>query len=426
MPDDYGNPTFKDLFEDPEVLRRLYNNPSRQPSPLEQAFNYSAPAQVPLPSPLSQDERIAGRAAITSGGLTDLAGIYLGQAPRGRSEAALQDYAGQFRAVEDKTRAAQMFNAGQENQFGRASQARDAAMQRLLLQEQGKNSRVQTKMRGGKVRVLTETDPSTGQPVNVAYQETTDENGNMILQRMGIKKDESVSTSTPKPVHYSAVATEGGGVTRFPTTGTTPVGQVITGPGGQPIMKQPSQGQIAQIAGDITTLRGIDEIWKGYQDIHKATGGDAPLFSITTGKRILGTELGETKYGGKVSPAYNQYITKRRLGLNRYIKGVTGAQFSIAELKRYEALFPQVTDDEETAKTKLSDIAGQAVADMNAYISAHGGLAGMRNDPTESWRFGAEGVVDVPPKPGQRTATPKPPPPGTKKSLEELADEAMR
>jgi len=122
MPDQFGNPTFKDLFEDPEVLRRLYNNPSRQPSPLEEAFNYSAPAQVPLPSPLSQDERIAGRAAITSGGLTDLAGIYLGQAPQGRSEAALQNYAGQFRAVEDKTRAVQSFNAQQENQFGRESQ----------------------------------------------------------------------------------------------------------------------------------------------------------------------------------------------------------------------------------------------------------------------------------------------------------------
>ena len=102
-------------------------------------LNPPAAQTLAQPKPLSQQERMALRQAIVSGGLTDLAGIFLGQAPQGRSEAALQALQFGVRpegALETEAQKTRQFNVGQENQFGRTAFQQQAALQRQQAQLQ--------------------------------------------------------------------------------------------------------------------------------------------------------------------------------------------------------------------------------------------------------------------------------------------------
>lgn len=422
-------PTFNDLFSDPDVFKQLYNtqrlysqagmgNPfaSPQDQPAFQAIS-----RVPEPASKTAWDHLREAALIGAGGLSDAARIYQGAPTQNSAAQALSTQGLTDAQRAELTQRAQIANASQENQFGATALRNQALLQREMLRQQGMNTRLTTKSTQGKVRVLQEAD-AAGNPINVAYQETLDPtSGEMVLRRIGLQQGDQTKTSTGKPIHYTPVATEGGGVTRVPTTGASAAGQTVTGPGGQPLMKQPSDKQIGQVASDVTTLQGINEIWKSYQTLHKATGGDQPTLSSSTLGRIIGTEVGETKYGGKFAPQYNLYISTRRAALNRYIKAITGAQFSVQEMQRYESQFPQATDDEEVARQKLGILAQQAAADMSAYITAHGGLARMRQDPTEVWRFGS----GPPPPAGQRIPSPPPSPAGTaKKSLDDIWNES--
>lgn len=130
----------------PTTLDDLINGLIGTPTPIPQdepiqrfsGFNIE---QAPMPKPLTDFEKQQLRTAITSGGLTDLAGIFLGHAPEGRSNAALQTFAGAPRAIDEEARKTAAFNAQQENQFGRGAQQQQAALQRMILQEQGRNVR---------------------------------------------------------------------------------------------------------------------------------------------------------------------------------------------------------------------------------------------------------------------------------------------
>lgn len=151
MPDEYGNPTFKDLFSDPEVFKQLYNvyAPANAYSmgsePQQQDMFQAQPAQkVPVPSTqLSTWEAIRNAAQVAGANSSDAARIYQG--------APVMNMGGQAMAQQDQIRLqreeaaqrAQMFNAGQENQFGRNTQQQQAMLERILMQEQGRNARAE-------------------------------------------------------------------------------------------------------------------------------------------------------------------------------------------------------------------------------------------------------------------------------------------
>lgn len=124
MPDQYGNPTFADLFSNPDVFRHLYNNFIPAIQQLQQQPNppqFQGAQQVPVPKRTGWDE-LRDAFASASGGLTDASRIYQGAAVEGLGQKYQQSSREQF---DEATRRAQMFNVGQENQFGRVAQQQD-------------------------------------------------------------------------------------------------------------------------------------------------------------------------------------------------------------------------------------------------------------------------------------------------------------
>jgi len=126
----------------------------------------------------------------------------------------------------------------------------------------------------------------------------------------------------------------------------------------------PSVGTDA--ARNTTTLSGLDLLGEAYNTIRKNTAGEGTI--VDKGKQYVGNMLGESRVGGmfEFSQPYAAYISSKRQSLNSYIKSVTGAQFSVAELERYDTQYPEPWDPPELAKQKLDNLAKRAVDDMEA------------------------------------------------------------
>jgi hypothetical protein len=94
----------------------------------------------------------------------------------------------------------------------------------------------------------------------------------------------------------------------------------------------------------------------------------------------------------QADPEMAIFMATRRAALNRYIKAVTGAQFSIAELDRYEAQLPGSGADEAVADTKIRLLAQQALAEFKVLVAQNGGLEAIARDPDLQKKIGILGL----------------------------------
>lgn len=171
----------------------------------------------------------------------------------------------------------------------------------------------------------------------------------------------------PQPVNEPALATPTGYIGRNPYTNQT---SPINAPGGGPAMPMPPAGIVNSVAADTSNLQGLDSVWSAYNTIRQQTGDQTPMGKYL---RTVGTE--KFRLASALFPDYAQYIATRRAALNAYIKSVTGAQFSVAEMQRYEKQYPEPWDDEQTAAKKLQTLRDRALSDMEAKIRAFPGVS---------------------------------------------------
>lgn len=128
----------------------------------------------------------------------------------------------------------------------------------------------------------------------------------------------------------------------------------------------PTQGTAASLASDAASLVGLQGLYNEYNTIHEETKGEAGWFDFA--KQATGTMVGESKYGGRLAPRYAKYTSARRNALNTYIKAQTGAQFSVAEMNRYDVDFPQPWDPPDVARQKIQNLGQRAKTDMDAKL----------------------------------------------------------
>lgn len=122
----------------------------------------------------------------------------------------------------------------------------------------------------------------------------------------------------------------------------------------------PPQGIVRDLALDKASLEAIDKMKSAYMAIRAKTSKQSLIGKI--GRDFVG----QTKYGGALSQTkdYASYASTMRNSLNAYIKAQTGAQFSVVEMDRYTALYPEPWDPEDLAATKIDNLRQRALADM--------------------------------------------------------------
>lgn len=148
-------------------------------------------------------------------------------------------------------------------------------------------------------------------------------------------------------------------------------------PGMQPT---PPEGTVTSIAGDVSNLAGLSDVWDSWRELKGKTEGAGSLTDRFG--QVVGTALGESKYGGWLAPEYAKFVANAKTSLNRYIKQQTGAQFSITEMNRYDAMWPKAWDAPDVAKEKIQKLQEQALIDMRSRLGSHPGAgpaaAGVR------------------------------------------------
>jgi hypothetical protein len=130
----------------------------------------------------------------------------------------------------------------------------------------------------------------------------------------------------------------------------------------------PPPGRIvSDVVADKASLQAIQQMSDAYKKIRSVTKDQGLVEKA--GKMLVG----ESRYGGafKATKPYAEYKSTVRNSLNAYIKNVTGAQFSVAELTRYEALFPEPWDEEDTAATKIANLQQRALVDMQEKLKLY-------------------------------------------------------
>jgi len=166
------------------------------------------------------------------------------------------------------------------------------------------------------------------------------------------------------------------------------VGPPAKGPNSETILPPPPAGVVQGVSSDVTTLGGLDDVWNAYKKIHNQTAGQGSLLDI--GRQRVGTAVGETRLGGALAPDYARYTTSRRASLNSYIKSITGAQFSVKELERYDTQYPEPWDPEDIARKKIETLKDRATSDMQAKLRAFPAAGGQAARPRDR----AEQLVD--------------------------------
>lgn len=237
--------------------------------------------------------------------------------------------------------------------------------------------------KGGRIRVLEEAvRDDKGNVIgkaNAPYVEDTDENGHQILRRLemvstGPGGEEVRTVATPKPTKPSIV-TDATGNQRVVDAFT---GKDVASAG----FKQPSPGIQQSAARAVSTISGFADFEKVYDDYQTQQLGVNPSLGkrlIAQGRGMLSEKFPKT--GEVLDIPTSNFITARRAALNRYIKDVTGAQFSIKELERYESQLPGPGAPKESAIPKIRALVNQSLDQLRAFIRQNGGLQAMVNDP---------------------------------------------
>jgi hypothetical protein len=266
-----------------------------------------------------------------------------------------------------------------ENRQAMANWAGENAESRRISAEASKTRAGQAVARGGKVRVLIERD-SGGNPVNAPYVEDFDEEGNRILRRIDLvgpgAGGEEVSTLGTPRYEAGKVMTDATGKQHLIKPGSGK--EVETGIG----FKQPPVGVQQSAARAVSTIAGFKAFEKVYTDYQASQLGASP----STGDRLMAQARGKF---GETFPAVGEimdiptsnFIAARRGALNRYIKDVTGAQFSIKELERYESQLPGPGAPPESALPKIRTLVNQSLDQLRAFIRQNGGLQAMIDNP---------------------------------------------
>jgi hypothetical protein len=176
----------------------------------------------------------------------------------------------------------------------------------------------------------------------------------------------------PAPNPAAMLPTTEGFIPTNRQTGQPMSGYVQKPGGGGAALPAPPPGIVSDISAGTATLQGLDTLRQAYKDIRAKTQGQGTLEKIGKGF------VGGTRYGGAFESTrdYAEYKSSVRQALNAYIKSVTGAQFSVAELQRYEAQFPEPWDDESLAETKIQNLSQRAIADMKAKMRAFPAASG--------------------------------------------------
>jgi hypothetical protein len=190
-----------------------------------------------------------------------------------------------------------------------------------------------------------------------------------IIQFFDANTNELIGEHDAGPVGYApAILASPEGFQRAPKQGgaATP----ILSKSGNPIYPTPPAGVVQSVAAGTATMGGLDDLEQAYQKIHD-TVSNRPF-----SKQVIGTYVGESRVGGKLAPEYAEYTASRRAALNAYIKSVTGAQFSVKELERYEGQYPEPWDSPELAHQKIQVLRDRAKADMEAKLRAFPGAGG--------------------------------------------------
>lgn len=138
MPDKYGNPTFADLFDNPEVFKQLYNvyTSANQNSPFqpEPAFQPQPISRIAGPAPESQWDQFRRAFLAQSENNVNAMRIYAPNAGIGYTPTQIAN-AGAPERREEQQQRAEMFNAGQENQFGRLAQQQQYEATRMAMRQ---------------------------------------------------------------------------------------------------------------------------------------------------------------------------------------------------------------------------------------------------------------------------------------------------
>jgi len=237
--------------------------------------------------------------------------------------------------------------------------------------------------RGGKIRNFIEAvKDQSGQvvgQVNAPYVEDVDEDGNQILRRIemvskGPEGEEIRTLATPRPTVPKVMTDETGKQTLVePFTGK----QVGTG-----MNKPPSPGIQQAGARAISTIAGFKDMEAVYRDYQATQLGPSPSLGkrlITQGRGKLTEKFPSTM--AVMDPKTINFVRARRAALNRYIKDVTGAQFSIKELERYESQLPGPGEGPETAIPAIQALVNQSLEQLRAFIRQNGGLNAMIANP---------------------------------------------
>lgn len=139
--------------------------------------------------------------------------------------------------------------------------------------------------------------------------------------------------------------------------------------------KQPPQGVTQDVARASAFVQALAPVYNDWLTAKKQVSG-------VTGEGFFGT-LGQMAadraagskgtrallpfaIGHTQAQTAIDYKQRQKISLYNYVKQQTGAQFALAELDRYESMFPALEDTEQTAINSLTNLANKAVADINA------------------------------------------------------------
>lgn len=249
--------------------------------------------------------------------------------------------------------------------------------------------------RGGKVhKIIEAVKDAAGNivgSVNAAYVEDVDEAGKPILRRIQMVSpgmgEGGETVSVPGSLRPNAP------ITVTDATGTQKLVDRYTGKEVAPKIgqKQPSPGIQTAAARAISTVAGFDDFTKVYSDYQTTQLGANPSLGsrlLAQGRGALGERF--PKVGEVVDIPTSNFITFRQAALNRYIKDVTGAQFSIKELDRYERQLPGPGAPPESAIPKIRALLNQSLEQLRAFILQNGGLKAMISSPALQKRLEEE------------------------------------
>ena len=220
------------------------------------------------------------------------------------------------------------------------------------------------------------TDPDTGERHVMGYRRAnirgvviTDEKGTQTLENPYMNQPGQPTQGSPGGKSLDQPGPPGpGGTAAVPA----PAGPGRLQTGG--ISKQPGPGIQQAVAQSVSTIDGFAELKGAYTRIRQSGSTYGRM-----GREYVGNMFPRIQEAE--DPEMAIFIATRRAALNRYIKAVTGAQFSIAELTRYEAQLPGAGADDAVADTKIRLLAQQSIATLRTLVAENGGLEAIIRDP---------------------------------------------